>query len=117
MSWENILKLNLTHTFTEEGKLKVIEVKAGENSHGSFFILEDRLVPFRVKTKPTRQGIGTQIYNYAEKITGLPVKNESLNQTEDAKRFWESRTGEKNKPSIMPIWNAKTNSYDWEEEQ
>jgi len=113
MSWMQILKLELTHTFTEESGLKVIEVKAGEDSEGSFFVFEDKLVPFRIKTKSTRQGIGTKIYNYAEKVTGVPVKNESSNQTEDAKRFWESRTGEENKPSITPIWNPKTNRYDW----
>tara|TARA_R100000234_G_C4972521_1_gene166915 strand:+ start:409 stop:759 length:351 start_codon:yes stop_codon:yes gene_type:complete len=115
MSWETILKIKLTHTFTEGSGLKVIEIKAGEDSHGSFFVLDDKLVPFKVTARPARQGIGTKIYDYAEKITGLPVKNESLNQTEDARKFWEKRTGEENKPSIIPIWNPKTNRYDWVE--
>ena len=52
--------------------------------------------------------------NYFNSRPNMKKYLESASQ-EDARKFWEKRTGEENKPSIIPIWNPKTNRYDWVE--
>ena len=38
-----------------------------------------------------RWGIMTELYDYAEEITGMPVVNQNPWQSADAKAFWETR--------------------------
>jgi GNAT superfamily N-acetyltransferase len=122
VSWFAVLKIKpkftLTHKFGEEGGQKIIEIEAGEYGKGSFFITKDALIPLRVNVDRDfrQQGIGTDIYDYAEKITGLTVKNKSSIQTEDAEKFWAKRTGEKNIPTMWAVGTG-TGEYTWEEEE
>lgn len=59
----------------------------------TFDIHDDKLVPRFAQVKPAfrRGGIATDMYDHAEKVTGLPVVDEALVQSEAAEKFWDAR--------------------------
>ena len=61
--------------------------------HASFYMDGDKLIPRTAFTHPSfrRWGLATDMYDYAEKLTGLPVVDETPVQSEDARKFWENR--------------------------
>ena len=61
--------------------------------HSSFYVDGDKLIPRTAFTHPSfrRWGIATDMYDHAEKVTGLPVVDETPIQSEDARKFWANR--------------------------
>lgn len=73
--------------------LEAYDQKPMNYGTASFYIHDDKLVPRTAQVKPAfrRGGIATDMYDHAEKVTGLPVVDEAVSQTEAAEKFWDAR--------------------------
>lgn len=69
------------------------EMEPMQYGHASFSLKDGKLIPKASYTHPSfrRHGIASDIYDHAEKVTGLPVANDSLWQSDDARAFWQNR--------------------------
>ena len=94
--------------FLDDGERKILQVAAHQGmeglkgeynvepmkyGHSSFYVDGDKLVPRTAYTHPSfrRWGLATDMYDHAEKVTGLPVVDETPVQSEDARKFWANR--------------------------
>jgi len=95
-------KFSINHTISEDGKQIDVAAHQGLDEydmppmrygHASFMIRDEKLIPRTSYTHPSfrRGGISTDLYNHAEKVTGLPVVDDSPMQSPDASAFWANR--------------------------
>jgi hypothetical protein len=97
-------EFSLQHEYDKNGNLHVAALQ-GLSAYGQspmkygyaqFMVDDGKLIPLAAYTNPNfrRGGIATDMYNHAEKITGLAVQNTDFMQSDDARSFWANREGQ-----------------------
>jgi GNAT superfamily N-acetyltransferase len=94
-------EFSLQHEYDKHGNLQVAAIQGLDKydqkpikyGYAKFSVADGNLIPLASYTHPSfrRGGIATDMYNHAEKITGLSVQNTDFMQSDDARSFWANR--------------------------